>query len=112
MANYLDKAGLKVDARLVEFVETEALPGTSLSSDRFWSGFAGLVERHMPRNRKLLEIRDEMQRQIDDWHHRNGPVASNPDGYQAFLRQIGYLVAEPADFEIETTGLDPEISTL
>ncbi len=53
-----------------------------------------------------------MQSQIDDWHRANGPVASDPQGYEAFLRQIGYIVPEPADFTIETTGLDPEITTL
>ena len=32
MTNYLNKAGLQVDARLVNFVETEALPGTDRKS--------------------------------------------------------------------------------
>ena len=112
MANYLNKAGLQVDARLVTFVETEALPGTGIAVDAYWGGLAGLVETFMPRNRQLLAIRDRMQKQIDDWHHKNGPVARDPARYQAFLREIGYLVPEPADFQIETSGLDPEISTI
>ena len=112
MANYLNKAGLQVDARLVTFVETEALPGTGIAVDAYWAGLAGLVETFMPRNRELLAIRDRMQKQIDDWHHKNGPVARDPARYQAFLREIGYLVPEPTDFQIETSGLDPEISTI
>ena len=112
MADYLDKAGLKVDAQLVRFVEAEALPGTGISADRYWAGLADLVGKFMPRNRELLAVRDRLQGQIDEWHHAHGPVASDPAGYQAFLREIGYLVAEPEDFSIETEGLDPEISTI
>src|SRR5690606_24374181 len=90
----------------------EALPGTDVSAEAFWAGLAGLVERFMPRNRELLEIRAQLQQKIDDWHRANGPLATDRQGYEAFLGQIGYLVPEPADFEIETSGLDPEISTL
>jgi malate synthase len=39
-------------------------------------------------------------------------VASDPAGYEAFLREIGYVVSESGAFEIETSGLDPEISTI
>ena len=112
MANYLNKAGLQVDAQLVTFVETEALPGSGIGAEAYWAGLAGLVAKFMPRNRELLAIRDRMQKQIDDWHHKNGPVAKDPEGYQTFLRQIGYVVPEPGDFQIETSGLDPEISTI
>ena len=112
MANYLNKAGLQVDTQLVTFIETAALPGTEVAAETFWSGLAGMVERFMPRNRELLAIRDRMQSQIDEWHRQNGPVSSDPVAYEAFLRQIGYLVPEPPDFTIETSGLDPEISTI
>ena len=112
MAQYLDKSGLKVDERLVGFVEGEALPGTAVGADQFWNGLAGLVRDFMGRNRALLKRRDELQQQIDDWHHEHGPVANDPADYQAFLRKIGYLVDEPADFTIETSGLDPEITSI
>lgn len=112
MANYIEKSGLKVDQLLVDFVEQEAIPGTKLSAEQFWAGLAGLVRDFAPKNRELLAIRDRMQTQIDDWHKANGPVSADPAKYQAFLKQIGYLVAEPADFTIETTGLDPEISSI
>ncbi|MEQ1900871.1 MAG: malate synthase G [Devosia sp.] len=112
MTEYLDKSGLKIDTQLAVFVEQEALPGTGIVADRFWSGLAGLVGRFMPRNRELLGIRDRLQSQIDAWHRAHGPVATDPKGYEAFLKEIGYLVPEPEDFEIETSGLDPEISTI
>ena len=112
MSNYVDRSGLKVDALLAAFIESEALPGTKVSAGQFWLGLAGMVRDLMPKNRQLLSIRERLQGEIDVWHRENGPVAAGPRGYEAFLRGIGYLVDEPADFTIETTGLDPEISTL
>ncbi len=109
---YVEKSGLKVDQLLVEFVEQEAIPGTNVSPAQFWDGFAGLVRDFAPKNRQLLALRDQMQHQIDEWHTANGPISANPGGYEAFLREIGYLVPEPADFTIETDGLDPEISSI
>lgn len=109
---YVDKSGLKVDQLLVDFVEQEAIPGTSVTPAQFWDGFAGLVRDFAPRNRALLALRDKLQHQIDEWHTANGPISANPGGYEAFLREIGYLVPEPADFTIETDGLDPEISSI
>ena len=112
MADYIEKSGLKVDALLVDFLEKEALPGTGVDPHRFWLGLSIYVARFAPRNRAFLAIRDNLQTQIDDWHRANGPVANDPAGYERFLRQIGYVVPEPEDFAIETSGLDPEISTL
>lgn len=112
MSNYIEKSSLKVDRLLVDFIEKEAIPGTAVSAGQFWSGLAGLVRDFAPRNRELLAIRDRIQTQVDDWHKANGPVGADPAKYQSFLKEIGYLVAEPADFTIETTGLDPEISSI
>ncbi|HTJ56768.1 MAG TPA: malate synthase G [Devosiaceae bacterium] len=112
MPDYLEKSGLKVESLLANFIEAEALPGTGIDQEKFWRGFARLAADFMPRNRRLVELRDDLQGKIDAWHHEHGPVANDPDGYQQFLREIGYLVEEPGHFEIETTGLDPEISTI
>ena len=112
MSEYLTKSGLSVHPLLVDFVEKEELPGTGIAPDRFWSGFAAMLAEHGPTNARLLTRRDELQGQIDDWHRQNGPVGNNPAGYEAFLREIGYVVDEPEDFSILTEGLDPEISTL
>ncbi len=109
MADYIEKSGLKVDRLLVDFVEKEAIPGTGVAPDQFWSGLAGLVAEFMPRNRAALALRDKLQTQIDEWHKANGPVATDPAKYQSFLKEIGYLVDEPADFTIETEGLDRDL---
>jgi malate synthase len=109
---HLDRAGLQVDQLLADFVENEALPGTNVQAAAFWAGLAAMVRDFMPRNRELLAIRERLQASIDEWHRAHGPVANDPAGYEQHLRDIGYLVPEPSDFTIETTGLDPEISTL
>jgi len=109
---YIDRSGLKVDQVLADFIEREALPGTNVSAADFWPKVRALVDAKMPKNRELLAVRDRLQASIDDWHRSNGPVSANPAGYEAHLRSIGYLVPEPADFTIETTGLDPEISSI
>ncbi|UYO01076.1 MAG: malate synthase G [Devosia sp.] len=112
MTEYVTKSGLSVHPLLVDFVEGKALPGTPVSAEQFWDGFATMLKEHVPTNARLLARRDTIQSQIDEWHHKYGPVAKNPQGYDFFLKEIGYLVAEPGDFQIETEGLDPEISSI
>ncbi|WDR04111.1 malate synthase G [Devosia algicola] len=106
------KSGLSISPLLADFIENEALPGLPVSPDQFWDGLASLVAEHGQTNAKLLAKRDDLQMKIDDWHRKYGPVSSNRQGYELFLKDIGYLVPEPDDFIIETDGLDPEISTL
>ena len=110
MAERVERAGLLVDEQLAKFIETEALPGTDVAADAFWSGLSTLAHDFGPKNRALLNKRDAIQSQIDDWHirHRNQP--HNHTAYKAFLSEIGYLVAEGEDFEITTTNTDPEIA--
>jgi malate synthase len=112
MSEYRAKAGLRVDARLAEFIDKEVLPGLNINVTQFWLGFSKLLRGFRARNQELLVARDEFQTQIDDWHRANGPVSSRPMAYELFLKDIGYIVHEPADFTIETSGLDGEIATL
>ena len=112
MSNHLERAGLKVDETLAQFIEEEALPASGVGAEAFWDGLADLVATAMPRNAELLMVRETLQRKIDDWHKANGPVAADPKGYEAFLKEIGYLEPEPEDFTIETEGLDPEITKI
>lgn len=112
MPNYVKRAGLQVDAQLADFIEGEALPGLDVRADRFWAGFAGMLAESMPKNRELLAVREALQTKIDAWHVVNGPIANKPDEYETFLREIGYLVDEPDDFEVSPGEVDPEISTI
>ncbi len=112
MTQRVEKSGLQVATVLADFIERRALPGTGVSAETFWDGLAGLVRDMGPKNRDLLEVREDLQQQIDTWHvkHRDGP--KDPAAYTAFLSEIGYLVEEGPDFTIETEGVDPEIADL
>ena len=112
MSNRIEKYGLQVAPELVNFIEGEALPGTGVEADAFWAGLSALAHDLGPKNRALLEKREEIQQKLDGWHisHRGQP--HDAAAYQAFLKEIGYLVPEGADFQIETTGVDPEIATV
>jgi malate synthase len=112
MTEYVTRANLQVADELALFVESRALSGTGIAADALWSGLADILARFVPVNRALLAKRDALQTQIDAWHKANpGPISDMP-AYQAFLRDIGYLVAEPAAFAIGTQNVDAEIATM
>jgi malate synthase len=106
----IEKHGLQVDPVLAEFIDAKALPGTGVDADVFWKGLSDLVHDFGPRNAGLLARREELQSKIDQYHIANRSTAFDRTGYEAFLREIGYLVPEGDDFEIETTNVDPEIA--
>ncbi len=107
---FVHRAGLAVAEELAAFVETEALPGTGVDAEGFWSGLAGLCESFTPQNRALLQRREDLQQTIDQWH-RDNPDA-NTGVPPKLLREWDYLVPEPAPFTIGTTGIDEEISSV
>jgi len=102
--------GLQVANELYRFVEDEALPGSGVSSEQFWAGFDKLVHDLAPKNRTLLEKRDQIQAQIDDWHRKNPGPIKDQKVYQAFLRDIGYLVDAPDNVAIDTRNVDIEFT--
>ncbi|MGD1954338.1 MAG: malate synthase G, partial [Sphingomonadales bacterium] len=108
MTKYVIRGDLDVAAQFVEFVEREALPGTGISADRFWSGLSALLKECVPENAALLEKRVDLQAKINEWHklHRGMP---DPLQYKQFLYDIGYLVTEGPDFLASTSNVDPEI---
>ncbi|MDB5740996.1 MAG: malate synthase, partial [Alphaproteobacteria bacterium] len=112
MADRVTVHGLQVARALHDFITNEALPGTGLDADKFWSGFADLAVTLMPLNRELLATRDRLQAAIDAWHRENPEKPIDALDYTAFLREIGYLVPEGPDFTIGTTNVDPEIATI
>ena len=110
--NRIDAHGLQVAASLYDFVDKEALPGTGVASGTFWAGFAAIIHDLAPVNSALLDQRDTLQRQIDAWHREHATQSLDPVGYEAFLREIGYLQPEPAPFAVETDNVDPEITSI
>ncbi|MBL0405396.1 malate synthase G [Microvirga aerilata] len=104
--------GLQVATVLHGFLEQEALAGTGVSPDAFWSGLAGLVRSFAPRDRELLAIRDKIQGQIDDYHRARQGQAFDQAHYEQFLRDIGYVLPEPESFSVKTQNVDDEIARI
>ena len=110
--DYVEFAGIRIAKPLYEFVNSEALPGTSIAPDTFWSGFASLLGDLAPRCKALLDKRDTIQQQVDSWHLAHKGKPADMQGYLNFLTGIGYLVQEPAAAMVETSNVDAEIATL
>ena len=108
MSHTLTHSGLSVDKQLAEFVKKQLLPGTHLDEHQFWKSFAHIVQTLTPLNKSLLAKREQLQKQIDDYHLAN--KHADQTQYQAFLKDIGYLVDEPENFSIETQNVEPEIA--
>ncbi|UTW13236.1 malate synthase G [Marinobacterium rhizophilum] len=114
MTNRIKTGGLKVSADLYALVASDIAPGTGIDPEHFWAGFETLLDDLGPQNRRLLDRRNQLQHQIDDWHctyrSRNGRKPVDLGQYHAFLREIGYLVPEGEAFSITTENVDDEIA--
>jgi len=105
-------AGLGVDQELYDFVNKEALPGTGIAAEAFWSGLAKILADIAPRNAALLKRRDEIQAKIDAWHKARKGQPHDQAAYEGFLKEIGYLLPEPASFSIRTQNVDDAIGRI
>ena len=108
----MKRIGIKVAGVLHAFIEEEALPGTGVAPDAFWNGLAGLVRDLAPRNRDLLDRRDELQSRIDAYHRANAGKPFDAPGYERFLREIGYLLPGARRFHHRTENVDAEIARI
>jgi malate synthase len=111
MTDRVSVGNLRVARVLYDFVNNEALPGTDIDPDSFWAGVDKVVADLTPQNQDLLNRRDELQAQIDKWHRHRVIEPIDVDAYRQFLGEIGYLLPEPDDFTITTSGVDAEITT-
>ena len=110
--NYKSQGKLSVSEELLTFVNKELLSGTNIDPTKFWLGFDKAAHELAPINKKLLTIRDQMQKKIDRWHIENKDKEFNSKVYTDFLKKIGYLVKEGPNFSIETKNVDSEISSI
>ncbi len=111
MTDRVEIAGLRIARELHDFVDTEAVPGTGVGAEAFWSGLSAIVHDLAPKNRALLATRDEMQDKLDRWYRDNG-APGDMEAYKDFLKQIGYLVPEGPAFAVTTDNVDAEIATV
>ena len=104
--------GLHVADELATFMATEALPGTGITPETFWSAYAAILADLGPRNAALLAVRDALQAKIDAWHRAFPQKPVPAESYTRFLREIGYLLPEPEDFSVDTAFVDDEIARI
>ncbi|SFH60156.1 malate synthase G [Modicisalibacter xianhensis] len=110
MTQRISRHRLQVAAELDRFLNEEALPGTGVDVDAFWTGLDALIHDLAPTNRELLAERDRLQGELDAWHKAHPGPVRDLAGYREFLKQIGYLVEAPAKVETTTRNVDPEIA--
>ena len=112
MTKYVQKFGLKVDVKLNEFLINSILPGLKITEEMFWKHFANTVKILGPKNRKLLEIRQDFQNQIDSWHIKNRNLDYDLEKFKEFLKEINYIIPEGVEFTVDTENVDPEIASI
>ena len=112
MTQYQKIESLQVEETLFNLINNQILANhpQKLDSNEFWKNFSDLVKGFAPKNQALLAKRDQLQAKIDTWHQANPGPIKDMASYKAFLKEIGYLVDEPADFKITTSNVDREIA--
>ena len=109
---FISKNELKINKTLFDFINEDVLPGTDVNSDDFWSKFAKVVHELSPINKKLIKKREEVQKQIDEWHLANSKEKFDKNKYIKFLKSISYIVKEGDEFKIGTSNVDDEIAKI
>ncbi|MBV7561339.1 malate synthase G [Pseudomonas sp. sia0905] len=104
--------GLQVAKVLFDFINNEAIPGSGVTADAFWSGADAVFRDLAPKNRALLDKRDQLQAQIDDWHRERAGKPHDAAAYKTFLQQIGYLQPQPEHVQASTENVDDEIARM
>ena len=110
--DYILQGNLSVAGVLHRFVNSELLPGTNIEPKKFWDGLDKYVHELTPKNKELLEFREDLQKKIDDWHRDKKDKEINIKEYSIFLENIGYLKKEGEKFQIETKNVDNEIAKI
>ena len=110
--NKIKKGNLTIDAALLDFINQEAIPGTNISIEDFWQKFDNAVHELAPINRALIEKRESIQKQIDEWHLARKGKDIIKDEYIKFLKSINYIAEQKEDFQISTQDVDEEISSI
>ena len=109
---YIKINNLSVSKILADFINKELLPGTKINKQKFWKGFDKSVHDLAPKNIKLLQKRERLQKAIDALHIDQKDNKLNLKKYTKFLTKIGYLRKPGPNFKIKTKNIDVEISSI
>ena len=112
MQNRLSAHGLEIDEGLYELVGNKIAPGTGVEPAHFWTALSEIVTDLGPKNRKLLEKRDSLQKKIDSWHSERKGQPIDSKEYKSFLNDIGYLLPDGKSFTVNSTSVDAEIAEI
>ena len=112
MSTYVDKGNLKVSKSLDTLINEKVCDSIEVTPEIFWNAFEEILNEFTPKNKALLEKREILQKQIDEWHISKKGTDFDKEAYKDFLKEIGYLLEEGDDFSIETENVDPEISKI
>ena len=107
--NYVHQSGIQVSDTIFRLVNDDICPGIAVNPEKFWRDFASIIHDLAPKNSELLKKRSDLQAQIDHWH-RSNRSDYDFDRYKEFLLDIGYLLPEIEDFEINPPKVDDEIA--
>lgn len=110
MTARIEKHGFQIATELHQLVEQDIIPGTGIQAEHFWQQLAEILRDLSPKNKALLDKRDEIQARIDTWHQDPANQSADLARYKDFLSDIGYLLSEPEDFSISTSNVDDEIA--
>ena len=110
LKEYANVGRLHVSKELLKFVNNEVLKGTKIKPKSFWNGFEKSLHILKPKNEKLIDIRESIQKKIDNWYIQNKDKEFNLVQYKNFLYSINYLKKEGKNFKIQTENVDEEIS--
>ncbi len=112
MQNRISAHGLEIDEGLYELVGNKIAPGTGVEPAHFWTALSEIVTDLGPKNRKLLEKRDSLQKKIDSWHSERKGQPIDSKEYKSFLNDIGYLLPDGKSFTVNSTSVDAEIAEI
>ena len=112
MSTYVNKGNLKVSKSLDTLINKKVCDSIEVTPEIFWTAFEEILNEFTPKNKALLEKREILQKQIDEWHISKKGTDFDKEAYKDFLKEIGYLLEEGDDFSIETENVDPEISKI
>ena len=87
MLKYIKTNAVQVEQNFYNFVNDEVLPGTSLDHTDFWYQASNMLKNFYKPNKLLLQDRQRMQSQLDEWNKKNKGKNFQIDEYKAFLKK-------------------------